>query len=76
MAMFKFTKAIFEGEPINIFNNGNLSRDFTYIDDLIHYIRLLIDCIPTRAKFIDQNSENDSLSTVAPFRVIKIGNLY
>ena len=43
MALFKFTKSILEGKPIEIFNNGNHKRDFTYIDDVVEVItRLLI----------------------------------
>ena len=43
MALFLFTKAILKGEPINVFNNGNMMRDFTYIDDIISSIRLLMN---------------------------------
>ena len=46
MAPMLFTKAILAGEPINVFNNGNLSRDFTYIDDIIEGIVLVIDHAP------------------------------
>ena len=46
MALFKFTKAILNGEPIDVYNYGNMSRDFTYIDDLVNGMRLLIDAIP------------------------------
>ena len=46
MALFKFTKAILNGEPIDVYNKGDMSRDFTYIDDLVSAIRLLIDAIP------------------------------
>ena len=50
MALFKFTKAIFNGDHIDIYNNGNLSRDFTYIDDVVTAIGLLLDNIPNKAK--------------------------
>ena len=43
MALFKFTKAILNGEPIDVYNNGDMSRDFTYIDDLVDSIYLLIN---------------------------------
>ena len=46
MALFKFTKAILNGEPIDVYNHGEMSRDFTYIDDLVHGMRLLMDAIP------------------------------
>ena len=45
-------------------------RDFTYVDDLVNGIRLLVDCVPNNKKI----SENDSLSPVAPFRIVNIGN--
>jgi UDP-glucuronate 4-epimerase len=73
MALFKFTKAILGGEPIDIYNHGNMHRDFTYIDDLVHAIRLLIDVVPAR---YSESSlvEGDSLSHIAPFRTVNIGN--
>ena len=75
MALFKFTKAIIDGEPIDVYNNGDMSRDFTYIDDLVHGMRLLIDATP-RARFVEEEqiSRVDSISQVAPFRVVNIGN--
>ena len=71
MALFKFTKAILNGDPIDVYNNGEMSRDFTYIDDLINGIHLLIDTIPIKLK---SNEISDSKSHVAPFRVVNIGN--
>ncbi|MDC1411933.1 NAD-dependent epimerase/dehydratase family protein [Amylibacter sp.] len=75
MALFKFTKAMLNGETIDIYNHGNMSRDFTYIDDLINGMRLLIDTVP---RIETPNAENqyinESMSPVAPFRVINIGN--
>ena len=73
MALFKFTKSILEGKPIDVYNYGDMRRDFTYIDDLIHAICLLIDTIPTRATD-GQIHKRDSLSPVAPFRCVNIGN--
>jgi len=75
MALFKFTKAMLEGESIPVFNYGKHRRDFTYIDDLVTGIVLLISANPDRD--IDTNqliSRNDSKSPVAPFRVVNIGN--
>ena len=46
MALFKFVEAILNNKPINIYNNGEMKRDFTYIDDIVKGIRLLIDQIP------------------------------
>lgn len=70
MAHFKFTRAIFRGEPIDVYNHGQMSRDFTYIDDLVEGIMGLMDAVPTDTPV----SQNDSLSPVAPFRVVNIGS--
>jgi len=70
MAYFKFTKAILNREPINVYNHGKMKRDFTYIDDLVHAIIALVDAIPDPANPV----ANDSISPVAPFRVVNIGN--
>ncbi len=69
MALFKFTRAMLRDEPIEVYNHGQLSRDFTYIDDLIAGITGLIDTVPGDSPA----AENDSLSPVAPFRVVNIG---
>jgi UDP-glucuronate 4-epimerase len=75
MALFKFTKAILSGEPIDVYNHGEMSRDFTYIDDLIHAIMYLLNEIPDHAKKISEKRKLlDSTSPVAPFRVVNIGN--
>ena len=75
MAPFKFTQAIFNGDPIDIYNHGNMSRDFTYIDDLVTAMRLLVDAIPGASDTFGQISNTiDSKSNVAPFRVVNIGN--
>ena len=75
MALFKFTKAILNGEPIDVYNYGDMSRDFTYIDDLVDGMRLLIDAIPTRVSVSETTAQTaDSNSRVAPFRVVNIGN--
>jgi len=74
MALFKFTKGILSGEPIDIYNNGEMYRDFTYVTDLVRGIRLLIDSPPVRPESKDAIPEGDSLSPVAPFRVVNIGN--
>ncbi|MDJ0643316.1 MAG: GDP-mannose 4,6-dehydratase [Erythrobacter sp.] len=74
MALFKFTKGILEGTPIDIYNNGEMFRDFTYVTDLVRGIRLLIDAAPVRPESKDDIAEWDSLSPVAPWRVVNIGN--
>ncbi|MEM5468310.1 NAD-dependent epimerase/dehydratase family protein [Celeribacter marinus] len=73
MALFKFTKAILEDTPIDVYNHGDMKRDFTYVEDLVHAIRLLIDAAPVRPEGGDV-PVGDSLSPVAPFRVVNIGN--
>jgi UDP-glucuronate 4-epimerase len=74
MAPFKFTKAILAGEPIDIYNNGEMWRDFTYVTDLVQGILGLIDSAPVRPATRAEIAEGDSLSPAAPFRVVNIGN--
>jgi UDP-glucuronate 4-epimerase len=74
MAPFKFTKAILAGEPIDIYNNGEMWRDFTYVTDLVQGILGLIDSAPARPATRAEIAEGDSLSPAAPFRVVNIGN--
>lgn len=74
MALFKFTKGILEGTPIDIYNHGEMYRDFTFVTDLVRGIRLLIDAVPVRPESRADVPEGDSLSPVAPFRVVNIGN--
>tara|TARA_B110000438_G_C15766124_1_gene629707 strand:- start:208 stop:1215 length:1008 start_codon:yes stop_codon:yes gene_type:complete len=71
MALFKFTESIIKGKPIDIYNNGEMYRDFTYIDDIVKGMISLIDVVPKNEKKVNKN---DSLSPVAPFRIINIGN--
>tara|TARA_R110002074_G_scaffold36953_14_gene100631 strand:- start:498 stop:1499 length:1002 start_codon:yes stop_codon:yes gene_type:complete len=70
MAHFLFTRAILNGDPIDIYNHGDMQRDFTYIDDLVASILTLIDAVPDPKNPV----ETDSISPVAPFRVVNIGN--
>ena len=73
LALYKFVDAILDGRPIDIYNHGDMYRDFTYIDDLVRAIRLLIDAAPVRP--VDGLvPEGDNLSPVAPYRVVNIGN--
>ncbi|WP_298905019.1 GDP-mannose 4,6-dehydratase [uncultured Aliiroseovarius sp.] len=74
MALFKFTKGIIDGTPIDIYNNGDMFRDFTYVEDLVRGIRLLIDSPPVRPDSKDDIEEGDSLSPAAPYRVVNVGN--
>jgi UDP-glucuronate 4-epimerase len=72
MALFKFTRGILNNKKIDIYNNGKMFRDFTYIDDIVKGIELLINKIPNKKKL--NKYRNDSLSPVAPFRILNIGN--
>jgi UDP-glucuronate 4-epimerase len=71
MALFKFVSSILKNKPIDIYNDGNMARDFTYVNDLVNGIKLLIDVIPSINKNLDKL---DSLSPIAPYRVVNIGN--
>ena len=71
MALFRFTEAILQGRPIDVYNHGRMWRDFTYVDDLVRGIRLLIDAAPGGP---ETAVDGDSLSPVAPWRVVNIGN--
>jgi UDP-glucuronate 4-epimerase len=72
MAYFKFTKAIIKNKKIDVYNKGEMYRDFTYIDDVTKSIELLINKAPSQNK--KKQYINDSLSSVAPYRIINIGN--
>ncbi|WP_299751213.1 NAD-dependent epimerase/dehydratase family protein [uncultured Tateyamaria sp.] len=74
MAHFKFTRAILQGEPIDIYNHGNMQRDFTYIDDLVAAIVGLVRAAPQRPATPEDIAPGDSLSPVAPYRIVNIGN--
>ena len=71
MAYFKFTENIFNGKKIDIYNKGKMYRDYTYIDDIVDGIYKLTYRIP---KLNSKKIKNDSLSPVAPFRILNIGN--
>jgi UDP-glucuronate 4-epimerase len=73
MALFLFTKAILEGRPINVFNEGRMERDFTYIDDIIEGIVRVLERIPA-ANPAWQSSAPDPSSSFAPYRIYNIGN--
>lgn len=72
MALFKFTKAILNDDPIDVYNYGDMKRDFTYVDDLVLAITLLIDAVPTEDS--TEQYSRDNLSPVAPYRVVNVGN--
>lgn len=73
MALFAFAEAMAAGRPIDVHNGGEMARDFTYVDDLVRAVSLLIDTPPVRPEG-GIVPAGDSLSPVAPFRVVNIGN--
>ncbi len=72
MALFKFVKAIEEDQPIDVYGEGKMGRDFTYIDDLVEGITRLVDCVPEAGQPVTGEGVTDSLSPVAPWRVVNI----
>lgn len=74
LAYFKFVDAILNDRPIDVYNHGQMWRDFTCVDDLVEGIRLLIDAVPLRPAPGEAVPEWDSLSKDAPFRIVNIGN--
>ncbi len=66
MALFLFTKAILEGQPINVFNHGHMRRDFTYVDDIVEGVVRVLDRVPQGA--------DGTGAGAAPYRVFNIGN--
>ena len=73
MALFKFVEAILQGKPIDIYGEGQMSRDFTYIDDLVEGIIRLSHIAPSEDNRATQEGVTDTLSKHAPFRVVNIG---
>ena len=69
MALLKFARAIARGEAIDVYGNGKMRRDFTYVEDLVGILSALLTRIPLMAERV----EGDSLSAVAPFRLLNIG---
>jgi UDP-glucuronate 4-epimerase len=73
MALFKFVDAIRNDRPIEIYGEGKMSRDFTYIDDLVEGIVRLIGVVPSEENRVVSETIIDTLSKNAPFRVVNIG---
>jgi UDP-glucuronate 4-epimerase len=73
MAMYIFAKAISEGRPIRLFNQGHMRRDFTYIDDVVEALERLISRVPARAS-LPPHGELDPATSNAPWRIYNIGN--
>ena len=73
MALFLFTKAMLDGEPIKVFNHGKMFRDFTYVDDISESIVRLVDRIPSGNRDWDAHNPNPA-DSLAPYRIFNIGN--
>ncbi len=73
MAPVLFAKAILTGEPINVFNNGNMERDFTYIDDIVEGVVRVIDKVPEPDPLWNGDSP-DPATSYCPYRIYNIGN--
>ncbi|MDX2066506.1 MAG: NAD-dependent epimerase [Fimbriimonadaceae bacterium] len=73
MAMFLFTKAILAGEPINVFNNGKMRRDFTFVEDIVEGVMRVTDLTPAGNPAWDGNDPDPGTSK-APYKVYNIGN--
>jgi UDP-glucuronate 4-epimerase len=71
MAYFSFTKAIIEGTPISVFNSGKMSRDFTYIDDIVEGVIKITDCPPEKTP---STAGNTGDYAKPPYRILNIGN--
>jgi len=72
MALFRFTKRMMKGKPLDIYNNGNHARDFTYIDDIIEGLANIIHHPPKTANF--HNDSSDPSRSFAPYRIYNLGN--
>jgi UDP-glucuronate 4-epimerase len=74
MALFKFTKAIINSEPIDVYNHGNMQRDFTYVDDIVEGIHRIVNGNPAAANSNWDANSPDPASSPAPYRIYNIGN--
>lgn len=73
MALFLFTKAILNDEPIDVFNHGNMIRDFTYVDDIVEGVSRVLDA-PAQPDDLWKGQQPDPASSYAPYRVYNIGS--
>lgn len=74
LAPFKFVDAILDDRPIEVYNHSDMKRGFTYVADVVRAIQLLIPLMPPSPSERDSVLPNDSLSPVAPYRIVNIGN--
>jgi UDP-glucuronate 4-epimerase len=73
MSLALFTRAILEGRPIDVFNHGEMERDFTYIDDIVEGVVRILDVVPQPDDSVDMLRPDPSIS-YAPYRLYNIGN--
>ncbi len=73
MALFRFTKAILEGQPIEVYNHGDMQRDFTYIDDIVEGVVRVLDRVPAPDPAWNADRPRPDSSGVAPYRLFNIG---
>ena len=73
MALFLFARAILEGRPIDVFNHGNMRRDFTYIDDVVEAVVRVVD-LPAMPNPDWSGGEMDPATSLAPYRIYNVGN--
>lgn len=73
MAYYSFTRDILNGIPIKVFNHGKMERDFTYVDDIVEGISLLLNC-PPEPKTDWEESKDDMSTSFAPYKIYNIGN--
>lgn len=73
MALFKFVKAILGEQPIDVYGHGKMARDFTYVEDLVEGIIRLVNIIPSEENRVTTADIVDTLSPIAPYRVVNIG---
>jgi UDP-glucuronate 4-epimerase len=74
MALFKFTQAILEGRPIDVYGQGRMQRDFTYVDDVVTGVIAALDHPAARDPAWDATAPDPSTSGVAPWRILNLGN--
>ena len=74
MALFRFTRGILAGEPIQVFNEGQMIRDFTYIDDIVEGVVRVLDQRADARSRTGRGDDPDPARSYAPYRVFNIGN--
>jgi UDP-glucuronate 4-epimerase len=74
MAYFKFTRAILEGRPIDVYNNGHMKRDFTYIDDIVEGVVRVLDRPPSPVSSNQEPRTTNQKPAIPPYRVYNLGN--